>query len=215
MCHLWLSWVVVAWAGAGGAWPCGRSQGNSGLRSEAVTPGPACCVNLNQLKLTVGIDSAPSQGLRTISPDSTERQYPHRHMKLGWCVVHVGMLGLARDPFFCGQVLGLSWDRHPMLRSPRGLRGPVGPEWLLPSVLQLVNQLGSTRGGVDLFMPSPALRAQEQLAAVEGKHQPGPDPPRAWVGRDWVKPLALLTGVHPLEGQQCLPAPVQHHRVGR
>ncbi|XP_073077348.1 obscurin isoform X22 [Manis javanica] len=34
---------------------------------------------------------------------------------------------------------------------------------------ELVNQLGSTRGGVDLFMPSPALRAQEQLAAVEEK----------------------------------------------
>ncbi|XP_073077350.1 obscurin isoform X24 [Manis javanica] len=36
---------------------------------------------------------------------------------------------------------------------------------------ELVNQLGSTRGGVDLFMPSPALRAQEQLAAVEVTEQ--------------------------------------------
>ncbi|KAK2492721.1 hypothetical protein MC885_013414, partial [Smutsia gigantea] len=49
---------------------------------------------------------------------------------------------------------------------------------------ELVNQLGSTRGEVDLFMQSPALRAQEQLAAVEGKHQPGLDRPCAWVGRD-------------------------------
>ncbi|XP_057346835.1 obscurin isoform X17 [Manis pentadactyla] len=36
---------------------------------------------------------------------------------------------------------------------------------------ELVNQLGSTRGGVDLFVPSPALRAQEQLAAVEVTEQ--------------------------------------------
>ncbi|XP_073077347.1 obscurin isoform X21 [Manis javanica] len=42
---------------------------------------------------------------------------------------------------------------------------------------ELVNQLGSTRGGVDLFMPSPALRAQEQLAAVEDATIPPPAAP--------------------------------------
>lgn len=45
---------------------------------------------------------------------------------------------------------------------------------LLPSVLQLVNRLGSARGGVELCMQSPAVRAREQLrreqlATVEGK----------------------------------------------
>nr|XP_036873103.1 obscurin isoform X5 [Manis javanica] len=43
---------------------------------------------------------------------------------------------------------------------------------------ELVNQLGSTRGGVDLFMPSPALRAQEQLAAVEDATIPPPAAPK-------------------------------------
>ncbi|XP_057346834.1 obscurin isoform X16 [Manis pentadactyla] len=42
---------------------------------------------------------------------------------------------------------------------------------------ELVNQLGSTRGGVDLFVPSPALRAQEQLAAVEDATIPPPAAP--------------------------------------
>lgn len=54
------------------------------------------------------------------------------------------------------------------------LREPLALSGLLPSVLQLVNRLGSARGGAELCMQSPAVRAREQLhreqlAAVEGK----------------------------------------------
>lgn len=57
--------------------------------------------------------------------------------------------------------------------------------------LQLVNRLGSARGGAELFLQSPALQAQEQrrqehFDVVEGRcsHQVSAwlDPPRAWVG---------------------------------
>lgn len=49
-----------------------------------------------------------------------------------------------------------------------------GPEWFL-SILQLVNRLGSTRGGGELYMQSPVLPAWEQrhreqtVAAIEGR----------------------------------------------
>lgn len=54
------------------------------------------------------------------------------------------------------------------------LREPLALSGLLPSVLQLVNRLGSAKGGAELCMQSPAVRAREQLrreqlAAVEGK----------------------------------------------
>lgn len=53
-------------------------------------------------------------------------------------------------------------------------REPLALSGLLPSILQLVNRLGSARGGAELCMQSPAVRVREQLrreqlAAMEGK----------------------------------------------
>lgn len=55
-----------------------------------------------------------------------------------------------------------------------GPKGATGSKRALPSTLQLVNRLGSARGGAELCMQSPAVRAREQLhreqlAAMEGK----------------------------------------------
>lgn len=90
---------------------------------------------------------------------------------------------------------------------PRALSEP------LLSALQLVNRLGSKRGGAELFMQSPALQAREQhhveqLAAVEGEcflcqSRPGLDPPYAWAAPGGVKPSAPLIRAHFLdEGKQ-------------
>lgn len=57
---------------------------------------------------------------------------------------------------------------------PESLRSLSSNEPLL-SLRQLVNRLGSTRGGGELYMQSPALRARDQhhreqlVAAVEGR----------------------------------------------
>lgn len=50
----------------------------------------------------------------------------------------------------------------------------TGCKWPLLSFLQLVNRLGSTRGGTELSLQSPVLRAQEQrcrehIAVLEGR----------------------------------------------
>lgn len=68
------------------------------------------------------------------------------------------------------------------------------------SVLQLVNRLGSTRGGVELSLQSPALRTQEEhcqerIAVVEGRcsHEVSAwlDPPCAWAGSGGGKPSSF------------------------
>lgn len=135
-------------------------------------------LNLNQLKLTLGKDSL--QVLRAhmaTTLDRGDRECPHHHRKLQ---VSAGdtVAGLEPIPLWLGSVaLGTAVLDPPCYswpRQPRPLGEPQPLRKHLSSAPQLVNWLGSKRGGAELFMQSPALQARqqhrkEQLAAVEGE----------------------------------------------
>ena len=121
--------------------------------------------------MPVGKDSVPCTCLGPCGHHTEVcRQCPQCLGNPGQCWVCVGTLSLVIG----SMPLGHSQGGPPLQMTCMVPREPQALSRLLPSALQLVNRLGSARGGAELCMQSPAVRAREQhrreqLAAVEGE----------------------------------------------